>query len=240
MKKISKEEISALTPPGLKKNASKFKILGSLAVGGIILAAVWQSSINPFGKFRSSAVIPPVVEPSPKPVTAIKATATSEPNLADLQASIAGLLVRIEALETTSEQTAATGETPAAAVVSPPPAAAFQPQNIYLGSASTTQREWTASGLEVAVDSGDYPSDVKAVFEAGLSIVGGEAWARLKNITNGAIISASEVMHNNATVTWKASPAFKLHAGKNVYSVEIKSSSDEKAYLSGSRLRISR
>src|SRR3972149_10095914 len=57
---------------------------------------------------------------------------------------------------------------------------AFQPQTIYLGQASTTQRNWTETGQEATINSQDYPSEANAVFEAGLSIVGGEAWARLK------------------------------------------------------------
>jgi hypothetical protein len=77
------------------------------------------------------------------------------------------------------------------------------------------------------------------VFEAGLSIIGGEAWARLKNKTTGAIISVSEVFHNNSTVVWKNSGVFKLHPGNNLYVVEIKSSSDEIANLVGSRIKLS-
>ncbi len=238
MKKISKEEISALTPPGPKKNASNFKILGSFVVAGLVLVAVWQSSINPFGKFRSNSISQPAILPSPKPLASIKPAAANEPSISELQASLAGLLARVEVLESKNGETALT-QTSEPAAVSPAPAASFQPQNLYLGSSSTTSREWYQTGLEVEVDSADYPAAVKAVFEAGLSIVGGEAWARLINKTSGAIISVTEVMHNSGTVTWKSSPAFKLHTGKNVYAVEIKSSSGETANMSGSRLRLS-
>ena len=115
---------------------------------------------------------------------------------------------------------------------------AFQPQTIYLGQASTTQRNWTETGQEVKINSQDYPSEATAVFEAGLSIVGGEAWARLKNKTTGAIMSVTEVFHNSPTTTWKTSPGFKLHSGNNTYVVELKSSSDETANLAGARIVI--
>lgn len=121
-----------------------------------------------------------------------------------------------------------------------PPSIPFQPQIIYLGSASTTQTDWTATNVEVKLNSNDYPADVIAYFEAGLSIVNGEAWARLKNKTSGAIMSITEIYNNTNSIIWKTSPSFKLHSGNNVYVVEIKSSSNELANLSGARITISK
>ncbi|MCX6816380.1 MAG: hypothetical protein NTZ93_00705 [Candidatus Beckwithbacteria bacterium] len=116
----------------------------------------------------------------------------------------------------------------------------FQPQMIYLGAANTTKTEWTETNLEVKLNSIDYPADVNAVFEAGLSIISGEAWARLKNKTSGAIMSVTEIYNNSNSVVWKTSPSFKLHPGNNVYVVELKSSSSELANLSGARIKISK
>jgi hypothetical protein len=218
----------------------RLRIFGLIAVGVIVLIAIWQTSVNPFGKFKS-AVTQPLTEtilprPSNPPVS------NSNTEITNLQASISSMLARLDILETAVKESGVPLASP-----SPVPSALpaqsttlFQPQSLYLGAASTTQREWTATGLEVAINSSDYPADVNAVFEAGLSIIGGEAWARIKNKTTGAIISASEVMHNNSTVAWKTSGSFKLHTGNNIYSVELRSSSDEKADLSGSRLRLSR
>ncbi len=182
---------------------------------------------------------PPIGVSTPSPVV-IKTEIPNNEALADLQATIAGLLKRLEILE--SEQ-----ETPPQALPQPSsPSTAlgvnkpvFQTQVVYLGSGSTTQRDWTESGAQAWLNSASYPEDVQATFEAGLSIIGGEAWARLKNKTTGAIISISEVFHNNSTVAWKGSGAFKLHPGNNLYVVEIKSSSDEVANLAGSRLQLS-
>ena len=115
----------------------------------------------------------------------------------------------------------------------------WQPQNIYLGSASTVKTEWTETSAAIQLNSSDYPAEVKAVFEAQLSIVNGEAWARLKNKTSGAIMQVTEIFNNSNTATWKNSPAFKLHSGTNTYVIELMSTSSEQANLSGARLKLS-
>lgn len=114
----------------------------------------------------------------------------------------------------------------------------FQPQIIHLGSASSTQTSWTETNIQTQLNSVDYPLTAMAFFEAGLYIVNGEVWVRLKNKTTGAIMSITEIYHNSQTLTWKTSPGFKLHPGNYLYVVEIKSSSGETANLSGARIRI--
>ena len=112
----------------------------------------------------------------------------------------------------------------------------FTNQVIYLGSATTNHRDWTKTGVEVTLNSAEYPQGTQARFEAGLKIIGGEASARLINKTTGAIISITEVSHNTNTTTWKGSTPFKLHSGTNIYAVELRSSSGETAELDGSRI----
>ena len=73
-----------------------------------------------------------------------------------------------------------------------------QPQNIYLGSASTTNTTLADTAAAVQLNASDYPSDVHAVLEASLSIVGGGVWARLKTTTTGAILSVTEIFNNSA------------------------------------------
>jgi hypothetical protein len=170
---------------------------------------------------------PPEIPPSTTPAVALEESLTS------LQASLSGLLDRIENLELTTIQTTTPADSSTSLIT-------FQPQTIYLGSTTSNKRDWTDSGAEVIINSADYPADVAAVFEAGLSIAGGEAWARLKNKTTGAIISITEVSHNTSTVTWKTSPSFKLHPGNYTYIVQLRSTSGETANLSGARLKISR
>jgi len=124
-------------------------------------------------------------------------------------------------------------------VFTPAATVQWQPQNIYLGSASTTKTEWTETSAAIRLNSSDYPAEVKAVFEGQLSIVNGEAWARLKNKTSGAIMQVTEIFNNSNTATWKNSPAFKLHSGTNTYVIELMSTSSEQANLSGARLKLS-
>lgn len=120
------------------------------------------------------------------------------------------------------------------------PTIPFQTQIIYLGSANTTKTEWSESNIEVRLNSSDYPDAIIATFEAGLSTINGEAWARLKNKTSGAIMSITEIFNNTNSVVWKTSPGFRLHSGDNIYVVELKSSSSEIANLSGARIKISK
>lgn len=208
----------------------RFRVPGVIAVGVVVVVS-WLV-FKPADK-------PPIGVSTPSPVV-IKTEIPNNEALADLQATIAGLLKRLEILETEKSVT------PSPQPEAEPPAVeaqtttktVFQTQVVYLGSGSTTQRDWTESGAQAWLNSASYPEDVQATFEAGLSIIGGEAWARLKNKTTGAIISVSEVFHNNSTVAWKSSGAFKLHPGNNLYVVEIKSSSDEVANLAGSRLQL--
>ncbi|MDZ4229064.1 MAG: hypothetical protein U1C50_02310 [Patescibacteria group bacterium] len=183
-----------------------------------------------------------VATPPPQP-QADRPLVEDNDALAALQATISSLLKRLEILETDknipspakfqpeADQPVVEAQTVTKAV--------FPTQVLYLGAGSTTERNWTETGAQVQLNSANYPAGVNAVFEAGLSIIGGEAWARLKNKTTGAIISVSEVSHNNNAVVWKGSGAFKLHSGNNLYVVEIKSSSGETANLSGSRLQLS-
>lgn len=152
---------------------------------------------------------------------------------ASLQASLSSLLARVKQLE---ENSFTNSTSPITSVIN---SIVFQPQVIFLGSASTQKREWTDAGIEVTLNTADYPANVKAVFEAGLSIIGGEAWARLVNKTTGAVMSITEVSHNKNDTLWKRSPSFKLHSGSYTYKIQLKSTSEEITKLSGARIIIS-
>ena len=211
----------------------RLSIPNAIAFGAVVAAAGWlifklPVSSSPIGKPQASVSI--VAQPQ-----------TPDNNtLSALQATVSSLLKRLEVLEV--EQNLASSPQPQAdqaPVEAQAVKPVFQTQVLYLGSGSPTERDWAETGAQIWLNSASYPSGVQAVFEAGLSIMGGEAWARLKNKTTGAIISVSEVFHNSSLVTWKGSGSFKLHPGNNLYVVEIKSSSGETANLAGSRLQLS-
>ena len=164
------------------------------------------------------------------PTLSPPATASAGADLTTIQSSLDTLTLRLDKLEGIPSPTpiTTTGSKPAP----------FQKQVLTLGSSSTTNLNWVPTGLEITINSADYPSSVMAYFEAGLNCPGGLAWARLTNKTTGAIINISEVSHNTNTVTYKRSPDFKLHSGNNNYVVEMRSTSGEVAYLSSSRIVI--
>jgi hypothetical protein len=147
----------------------------------------------------------------------------------DLLASSSALTKRLEKLEEKPDTITSNNTNPN-----------FQKQIIYIGSASTKENNWIDSGVEINLNSSDYPSGVNAVFEAGLSTVGGEAWARLINKTTGAVMDITEISHSTSTTTWKSSHSFNLFEGNNTYSLQIKSSSGEVANFSGARIVISK
>ena len=201
-------------------------ILGALIIlttGVVALAVVQFQVVGDLAEFKQTVQTQTTrVNDSPTP--------DFSETIASQAATITDLVARVESLEEKPTQPTTTTST------TPP---SFQKQVIYLGSASTTKTSWTDTGLEVILDSADYPATVNVVFEAGLSIVGGEAGTRLINKTTGAIITASEVSHNTNTFTWKTYNSFKLHAGKNTYAVQARSTSGETANIAGARLVIS-
>lgn len=108
---------------------------------------------------------------------------------------------------------------------------------IYLGTGSTNHRDWTTiDSAFVALDTSKYQHISAVYFEAGLSVIGGEVYARLIDADIGAVVS-SEIMHNTQTSTWK-STQFSLKSGNHTYVVQIKSSSGDDVTMSGSRIRI--
>lgn len=160
-------------------------------------------------------------------------SATSEVVLDDtdrlsvLEASVSSLVEKVEALEKNTGTTTIQTIKPT-----------FQKETIFLGSTTGTNRNWGNSGLEVIIDSSDYPSTVSVSLEAGLSIIGGEASARILNKTTGAILSNTEITSGTSEVIWRTSGSFKPYHGKNTYVLQTRSSSGEVANITGARLVI--
>ena len=110
---------------------------------------------------------------------------------------------------------------------------------IYLGTGNTSNREWTEqSGAVADINLDNYPHIKSVTFEAALSILGGDAHARLLNKTTGAVYYNTDVTHNTGTAMWKTSSPIQLPSGKSSYIVQLRSTSGEMANLIGSRLRI--
>lgn len=166
------------------------------------------------------------------PPAAPELVATQEDQLADLKEQldkISGVVATLSAKTQTTPKT----------VTQKIPTNGAKEYVIYLGSGNTTSREWVeVEGTKTTIDTANYPAIQNVQFQASLNIVGGEARARLKNKTTGAIFYNSEVMHNSSTTTWVSRTGLILHNGSNEYVVEFKSTSGELAQLEGARLRI--
>lgn len=157
--------------------------------------------------------------------------AIAKKQLEILEATASSLLKRVEDLEETQPITSTTSKN---VVLSP--STNFQKQIIHIGSTSTNETSWVNSGIEVVLNTEDYPDNVDATFEAGISVVSGEGWARLVNKSTGAVMSISEVYNNTNETVWVSSPKFKLHEGPNTYEVQVRSTSSEIANFSSARI----
>lgn len=200
-----------------------FTVVSLFILAGALAGGFWylQQSMPQITSTTQQVQISPT--PSPLPVT-------ENDQLSQLQASISGLVARIEDLEQEVAKEPVTSTTTGKST------AGVRTETLYVGSSDTQSREWKDTGVEIEINSADYPANATATYQAGLSIIGGEAWSRLKNKTSGAIISASEVSSNTDMLTWKTSGSFKLFPGKNTYTIEMRSTSGEIANLSGARI----
>jgi hypothetical protein len=148
------------------------------------------------------------------------------------------LTTRVIALESASPTVVTKKET-VEKIISAPAATITREYDVYLGSGSTTNREWTDIDSAVAeINTSKYSNITKVIFQASLSIIGGEVQARVKNKTTGAIYHLTEITHNSSVSTWKNSQPFTLTTGNNQYIVQLKSSSSENAILDGARIKI--
>lgn len=216
---------------------SFYTLLLSVAVSSATTVAglaVWTWTIQP--KLLNQAWLPVTEVATTTPSSELKIEPVADSSqTATLAASLTAALARLEKIEATLSSQLLTKATQQTKIVT---STTFDDQVIYLGTATTTSRDWKETGVEVTLNSSSYPEKVRASFEAGVSIVGGEVGARLKNKATGAIIAASELQAGGSSTTWKSSPSFSLFPGSATYVVELRSTSGETAYLQGSRLII--
>jgi len=204
-----------------------------LAVG---LVGLWYTQTQSITNLKQEISLIKSQSPSSSPSGSLSISSPSAPPasaaswLSTIQSNLDNLTQRLDKIEGLPTPT------PVKSVNAKP--VPFQKQVLTLGSANTTSLAWSPTGLEITINSADYPTSVMAYFEAGLNCVNGIASARITNKTTGAIISLSEVSNNTNTITWKRSAGFKLHPGNNNYVVELRSSGGEVVYLSSSRIVI--
>lgn len=199
-------------------------LLGLLIINCVLWWGLW------FTRWQAPATISPSAEPTALP------TVTPVPLETDnqLEAQIASLSARLSKLE----KKPASGGAASTTIIKQ---GIQQPKEVfvYLGTGSSSNREWTDITSAVAtLDSANYPGIKAVYFEAALGILGGEAWARLVNKTSGGVYGSSEIMNNTSAAKWVTSSALNLQHGVATYGVQVRSSSSEVVRLDGARLRI--
>jgi len=124
-------------------------------------------------------------------------------------------------------------------VVVAPAKSQTKTSTLYIGSGSTDNRDWVLlPSATITIDPSQYSHIKEVRFEAGLSILNGEAHARLYDLTTSTPYFATEVSNNTSAGAWQTSDAFQIPNATHQYSVQIKSTSGEMATLFGSRLQI--
>ncbi len=165
------------------------------------------------------------------PIPQTPAVATASADWASLQAEVADLRQRLEAKVVTESQST---PKPKAIV-----ATGARENTIFMGSGSTANRDWTTiDSAAVTVDTAQYGSITEVRFEAALSIISGEVYARLAEKGTSAVYYESQLTHNRSTSEWKTSVPLTMLSGKHTYVVQLRSSNGERANLDGARLKI--
>lgn len=160
-------------------------------------------------------------------------TGNQEEDLANLETRLASLEETVAEIDTSGDSSSQTSSDTSST------SSSVKEFYVYLGSGSSSSTDWTnIPGAVVTIDTGQYDNIKEVRFEAGLSILSGNAYARLVNKDTGAVFTNSEVTHNTSTPTWKTSSTFGLHTGSVNYMVQLRSSSGDRVDLTGARIKI--
>lgn len=177
---------------------------------------------------QSAAHLPLRTSPTPTPTVIPTPVASQKPTLIPTPTPIP-----------TPSPSPVPSPTPTTTKAAPASPAPLQEALVFLGNGSTTDTSWVdIPGASFTLNPNDYGQVVSLQLEASLSILGGEAQARLINKDTRALITAATVFNNTSTPTWKNSSNFEPFSGTATYMVQLRSTSGEKAVLDGARLRI--
>jgi len=209
-------------------------------------------------KTRLTSQLSQLMEPVQPDTSSVSGQVAAQPDLAALQADVAELKAektktsslvasiqgslqdawtRITKVEEAATTTQTTSAPPAPAPATSVGGSSVKEQLFYLGSGTATSTSWVdVPAAQTTLDSRNFDlHEVK--FEAGLSTIGGEVYARLVNKHDGVTLSNSTLTHNTQTATWK-SATISLGNESQTYQVQIRSSSGEKVTLHGAQIRI--
>jgi hypothetical protein len=189
----------------------------------------WQKEFVP-----TSFVQP--IEASPLPITPAPPIDQTTTTSASLSAGLSQLQTQLSSLQNTvtSLQKQTGAKTTSTTIVKGSTEAV-----LFMGSGSTTSLDWItlpSTTLLVAPQNYGLLRDVR--FEAGLSIEGGIAEARLIDATTGAVFYDSTLRYGQNTTLWQTSSSLHIPSQPGTYAVQLRSSSGELAKLDGARLKL--
>lgn len=213
---------------------TKFLLQAGFSIVLINLVGLWGISIAQQRQINELTNSVYVARPTSSPAsTIVVSTASNSANVGSTSAVIAELATEIEKIDdrlVTLERKA---------INSPTKTAGPKEVQLYIGSGSTFNTEWkNIESATITINADNYPNLKEVRFEAALSILGGNAYARLINKHTGAVLSTSEIYNNTSSAVWKTSAPIYLNSGQQTYIVQLKSSSNEHAVMEAARIRI--
>jgi hypothetical protein len=147
--------------------------------------------------------------------------AKAEPSVTLLQQNVTALEQKIAVLEASISalnQTSAVQTKPMTVSNVTKKVTTPSDTSLFLGSGQTDNRDWvtlTSAAADVDLSSNLKIKEVR--FEAGLGIIGGEAHARLIDMTTGDPIYDSEIYGNTDAGQWVSSGPLHLPIAKHNY-----------------------
>jgi hypothetical protein len=109
------------------------------------------------------------------------------------------------------------------------------------GPITTTSLSWVdAVGTDVYIDlANDYGKSAKISWDANMSVVSGQIFARLYDVTHSIAVEGSEVtVADKNSLTNVGSANFTIWSGRNLYRVQIKSLNSSVVTFGSGRIKI--
>lgn len=159
-----------------------------------------------------------------------QSTTSSDSKIAEIEAAITDLKVRVAALEKA---------TPAPAAASGSKAPLYIPLG-NTGGSSWQDQDWhTLTEYQASINPDSYSGYSSMQLEVNFRLIesAGTGYVRLYNVTDSSSIS-SQVETTSTSYGLKTSGTFKLPSGQKTYSIQIKSSSGKDLFVQSARVKV--
>ncbi|EKD85423.1 MAG: hypothetical protein ACD_38C00032G0005 [uncultured bacterium] len=163
-------------------------------------------------------------------INKLKAAPLSSPDsaAADTQASLTELKVRVSALEKASPTTSTASKYP-----------------LYIplgaGGGPWADQDWhTLTEYQAPINADNYSGYSGMQLEANfrLTEAAGTGSIRLYNVTDGSVVSSSQLDTTGTAFGVQTSGSFKLPAGQKTYTIQVKSTSSKDIFVQSARIKV--